>query len=97
MGVTVANIQSAEKRNRQAQKRRVRNAHVRTGVKGALRKAREAVGQGDKALAKQAVDLATRSLERAASGGVLHRNTASRKISRLRSLLAKGAPGPGGL
>ncbi|HET6924186.1 MAG TPA: 30S ribosomal protein S20, partial [Anaeromyxobacteraceae bacterium] len=79
----MANTPSAEKRNRQAQRRRVRNLHVRTGVKSAVRKVREAVAQGDATHARQALHQAARVIDRAASKGVLHRNAASRKIARL--------------
>jgi len=79
----LANTSSAEKRNRQAQSRRARNLHVRTGVKGAVKKVREAVAHGDAAQAKQALHQAARAIDRAASKGVLHRNAASRKIARL--------------
>ncbi|HZZ86584.1 MAG TPA: 30S ribosomal protein S20 [Anaeromyxobacteraceae bacterium] len=86
----MANTRSAEKRNRQAQKRRTRNVHVRTSVKGAVKKAREAVAQGGDAV-KQAVVDASRSLSKAASKGVLHKNAASRRISRLAKAAAKAA------
>jgi small subunit ribosomal protein S20 len=79
----VANTPSAEKRNRQAESRRVRNLHVRTGVKSAVKTVREAVTSGDAAKAKQALHQAARAIDRAASKGVLHRNAASRKIARL--------------
>jgi len=79
----LANTPSAEKRNRQTQRRRVRNLHVRTGVKSAVKKVREAVAKGDATQAKQALHQAARVIDRAASKGVLHRNAASRKISRL--------------
>lgn len=79
----MANTRSAEKRNRQAQQRRTRNLHVRTGVKGAVKKVREAVAQGDPARAREALHQAARVIDRAASKGVLHRNAASRKIARL--------------
>jgi len=79
----LANTPSAEKRNRQTQRRRVRNLHVRTGVKSAVKKVREAVAQGDATQAKQALHQAARLIDRAASKGVLHRNAASRKIARL--------------
>ncbi len=79
----MANTPSAEKRNRQAESRRVRNLAVRTGVKSAVRMVREAVAQGDAAQAKQALHRAARAIDRAASKGVLHRNAASRKIARL--------------
>jgi small subunit ribosomal protein S20 len=79
----LANTPSAEKRNRQAESRRARNLHVRTGVKSAVKMVREAVTQGDAAQAKQALHRAARVIDRAASKGVLHRNAASRKIARL--------------
>ena len=79
----MANTRSAEKRNRQAESRRVRNLAVRTGVKSAVRMVREAVAHGDAAQAKQALHRAARIIDRAASKGVLHRNAASRKIARL--------------
>lgn len=79
----MANTPSAEKRNRQTQRRRVRNLHVRTGVKSAMKKVREAVAQGDAAQARQALHQAARVIDRAASKGALHRNAASRKIARL--------------
>lgn len=79
----MANTSSAEKRNRQSQRRRVRNLHVRTGVKSAVKKVRDAVASGDAGQARQALHLAARAIDRAASKGVLHRNAASRKIARL--------------
>jgi small subunit ribosomal protein S20 len=74
---------SAEKRNRQAQKRRARNVQVRTSVKSAVKRARELVGKGDAATTRSAVDEAVRSLGKAASKGVIHKNAASRRIGRL--------------
>jgi small subunit ribosomal protein S20 len=88
----LANTSSAEKRNRQAQKRRARNVQVRTGVKSAVKKAREAIAKGDASTAKQALQAAEKSIGKAASKGVLHRNAASRKISRLARAAAKAAP-----
>jgi small subunit ribosomal protein S20 len=87
----LANTASAEKRNRQAQKRRTRNVGVRTGVKGAVKKVREALASGDPASAKAALHAAEKALGRAASKGVLHRNAASRRISRLAHAVAKSA------
>jgi small subunit ribosomal protein S20 len=88
----LANTVSAEKRNRQAQKRRVRNMKVRTGVKSAVKKAREAIVRGD-ASAREAFQAAAKTLEKAASKGVVHKNAASRRISRLAKALAKGSSG----
>ena len=82
---------SAEKRNRQAQKRRTRNMAVRTGVKTAVKKVRDAIAKGDAAGARQVLQAAEKALGKAASKGVLHKNAASRKISRLAKAVAKTA------
>jgi len=91
----LANTASAEKRNRQAQKRRARNVQVRTGVKSAVKKVREAVAKGDAGAAQQALKAAERTISKAASKGVLHRNAASRKIARLAKAVARPAPAQG--
>jgi small subunit ribosomal protein S20 len=88
----LANTPSAEKRNRQAQKRRSRNVQVRTGVKSAVKKVREALDSGDAPAAKQALHAAERALDKARSKGVVHRNAASRRISRLAKAVAKTGP-----
>jgi small subunit ribosomal protein S20 len=85
----LANTRSAEKRNRQSQKRRARNVQVRTGLKSAVKKAREAVTGADPAAAKEAVQVALRTLDKAASKGVIHKNAAARRIGRLAKALAK--------
>jgi len=87
----LANTRSAEKRNRQAQKRRARNVQVRTGVKSAVKKVREAIAKGDGTAAKQALAVAERSIGKASSKGVVHRNAASRKISRLAKAVARSS------
>lgn len=87
----MANIKSVEKRNRQSQKRRARNASVRTTVKTAVKKAREALTGTDATVAKDALRAATRTLAKAATKGVLHRNTAARRISRLTKNASKVA------
>jgi small subunit ribosomal protein S20 len=87
----LANTRSAEKRNRQAQKRRQRNVHVRTTVKSAVKKLRDAMGSGDAGTAQTALKQAVRELDRASTRGVLHKNAASRKISRLTRAVAKAA------
>lgn len=92
----MANTRSAEKRNRQSEKRRARNVAVRTTVKGAVKKVREAVARGDGEGAKKALLEASSTLARAASKGVLPKNTASRKIGRLAKAVRKGsAPATG--
>jgi len=86
----LANTRSAEKRNRQSEKRRTSNVQVRTGLKSAVKKAREAIAHGDPAT-KPAVKAAVRTLDRAASKGIIHKNAAARRISRLAKAAAKGA------
>ena len=84
----MANTKSVEKRNRQSQKRRLRNASVRTTVRNALKDAREAIGSADPKKAQEALKSATRTLHRAATKGVLHPRNAARRIARLAHQLA---------
>jgi small subunit ribosomal protein S20 len=79
----VANTNSAEKRNRQAVKRNQRNTAVKSAVKTAIKKAREAMASGDKTKANAALVAATSLISKAASRGVLHQRNASRHVSRL--------------
>lgn len=79
----MANTKSAEKRNRQSLKRRARNNVVRTDVKGAVKEARTALTSKEPAKMTDALKKAAKSLDKAASKGVLSKRTASRRISRL--------------
>jgi small subunit ribosomal protein S20 len=85
----MANHPSAAKRNRQRLKRTTRNKNVRSSVRTAVRKAREALASGDAGAARDSVKAAAVALARAASKGVLHPNNASRTTSRSASALAK--------
>ena len=87
----MANTRSAEKRNRQSQKRRARNVRIRTGLKSAVKKAREALEKGDPGAKAAAVQGAVDTLARAASRGIIHKNAASRRIARLARAAHKGA------
>ena len=79
----MASHNSAEKRIRQIAKRtainRARMSRVRTFVK----KVETAIESGDKTAARDAFQLAQPELHRAIAKGVLHKNTVSRKLSRL--------------
>lgn len=88
----MANTRSAEKRSEQAEKRRLRNVQVRTRVKSAVKKVRDLAEKGDLSGAKAALVAASKALDGAASKGVLHRNAASRRISRLAQAVAKARP-----
>ncbi|MEJ5314284.1 MULTISPECIES: 30S ribosomal protein S20 [Anaerolinea] len=84
----MANIKSQIKRNKQNEKRRIRNRIVRGKARTAIAKAREAIATQSVEEAKQAVLLAISSLDRAASKGVIHKNNAARRKSRLMKRLA---------
>jgi len=79
---------SAVKRHRQSVKRAVRNRVVRTQVRHAVRTLRETIGRGETAGAQTLLPQVTKTIDRAVSKGVLHRNAASRHISRLSSQVA---------
>ena len=79
----MANHKSAIKRHKQTEKRRIRNASVKTSVKSSIKKVREAITNSDAAEAKSSLVAAVSKLDGAVTKGVLHRNTASRQVSRL--------------
>jgi small subunit ribosomal protein S20 len=79
----LANTHSAEKRHRQSLKRNARNTAVKSEVKTAIKKAREAISSGDAVKAKDALKAATSLLNKAASKGVLHVRNAQRRVARL--------------
>jgi len=83
----MANTKSAEKRNRQAQKRRARNQAVKTQVRGSIKEVRDAIAK-DPAKAAEIVRNAERAIAKAASKGVLHARNASRRIGRLHKAVA---------
>jgi small subunit ribosomal protein S20 len=85
----MANHPSAEKRHRQSVKRAARNQAVRSRLRTAVKGARTAIASGDAGAAPAAVAAASRTLDKAVSKGVLHRNTAARRISRLAKQAAK--------
>jgi small subunit ribosomal protein S20 len=78
----VANIASQKKRNRQNEKRRVSNLRVRSELKTRIKSAHAAMDQGDEHAA-EALVVAQKRLGKAASKGVLHKNQAARRTSRL--------------
>lgn len=74
---------SAIKRARQAEKRNLRNTAVRSAVKTIIKKVESAISSGNKEDAGKTLIDVIRTLDKAASKGVIHKNTASRNISRL--------------
>jgi small subunit ribosomal protein S20 len=77
----MANIKSQIKRNKQNEKAHERNKAVKTGLKSAVRKFREAAEAGDKDAALAAGRDAARKLDKAASKGVIHKNQAANRKS----------------
>jgi small subunit ribosomal protein S20 len=77
----VANIKSQIKRNRQNEKARLRNKAVKSELKTSVRKFREAADTGDVDAATTAMRAACRSLDKAASKGVIHKNQAANRKS----------------
>jgi small subunit ribosomal protein S20 len=79
----MANTPSAKKAARKIARRTAVNKSRRSRVRTYLRKVEEAIASGDQTAAAAALKAAQPELQRAATKGVVHRNTASRKISRL--------------
>jgi small subunit ribosomal protein S20 len=77
----VANIKSQIKRNRTNEAARLRNKSVKSSLKTAVRRFREAADAGDVAAAQQAARTAGRALDKAASKGVIHKNQAANRKS----------------
>lgn len=85
----MANHRSAEKRARQALKRRARNRSAMSAVRTAIKKVEAAVAAQDKTSAGTALSTATSLIGRAATKGVMPKNTAGRRVSRL-TLMVNG-------
>ena len=79
----MANTSSAKKATRKIARRTAINKNRRSRVRSFIRKVEEALASGDKSAAQAAFNAAQPELMRAASKGVVHKNTASRKVSRL--------------
>jgi small subunit ribosomal protein S20 len=85
----VANIKSQIKRIRTNEKARVRNKDVKSALKTAVRRFREAAAAGDRETALSQMQTASRQLDKAASKGVIHANQAANKKSAMAKQAAK--------
>ena len=83
----MANHKSALKRARQNEKRRTRNKSVKTRTKNIVKGVRFAVSERSKEAALSELDTAKSIIDQAVKKGVIHKKTASRKISRLSRLV----------
>lgn len=81
----MANTEQSKKRARQAETRYGVNKARRSRIRTYVRKVEEALASGDAAAAAEALKNAQPELARGVTKGVLHKNTASRKVSRLAS------------
>jgi small subunit ribosomal protein S20 len=90
----LANIKSAIKRIRVAERKHARNRPVRSALKTYVGKARRAIDTGDTATSAAAVVTAISALDKAAAKGIIHPNNAARRKSRLMARLNKAAAAP---
>lgn len=87
----MANIKSAKKRILVNRTKAARNKSIKSGVKTSIKKVRAAIEANDKAAASAALTAATSTINKAVTKGVFHKNTASRKVSRLAQAVNKMA------
>ena len=85
----MANIKSQIKRIGQNERRRLRNKAVKSELKTAVRKFREAADSGDAATAASQLRTSSRLLDKAASKGVIHKNQAANRKSAMAQRAAK--------
>lgn len=84
----MANIKSQIKRNKQNETRRLRNRFFLGNARKAVSKAVVTLGVGDQVESREAVLAAVRELDKAAEKGIIHKNNAARRKSRLMKRLA---------
>jgi len=84
----LANIKSAKKRILVNQTKAARNKAIRSKVKTAIKKVDAAIAAGDKAAASANLVAAVSEIDKATTKGVYHKNTSSRKVSRLSKAVA---------
>jgi len=81
--VQLAKIKSQIKRMRKSKKEQLRNKSVKSALKTYISKFKEALEAGDKARAEAALKIAIKALDSAATKGIIHKNNAANKKSRL--------------
>lgn len=85
----MANIKSQKKRIKTNEKRRQRNRSVKSELRTFVRKTREAIEGGDKQQAEESLRVVSRKLDKAVSKGVIHRNQAANRKSKLATQVNK--------
>ena len=84
----MANIKSQIKRNKTNEKAHERNKAVKSELKTAVRRTRDAITAGDKAAAEKALGTATKKLDKAVSKGIIHQNQAANRKSAIAQQVA---------
>ncbi len=84
---------SAAKRHKQSIKRKIRNRHIRSTVKTAVKEVRAALSGSDAANTGETLSVAVSAIARAGSKGVLHKKTVARKVARLSKAVHNAATG----
>ena len=87
----MANTTSAKKATRKIARRTLINKSRRTQMRGSVRNVEDAIKKGDRAAALEAMKQAEPDLMQAAQRNIIHKNNASRKVSRLTHAIAKVA------
>lgn len=87
----MANIRSAAKRARQNVKREERNRRIKSMLKSSIRRFEESLQSGDQEEAKVKLHAAVRQIDKATAKGIVHKNNAARKKSRLNRQFNKSA------
>ncbi|MFC5281026.1 30S ribosomal protein S20 [Arcanobacterium canis] len=85
----MANIKSQKKRIKTNEKRRVRNQSYKSELRTLVRKTREAIAAGDAEKATDELKVASRKLDKAVSKGIIHKNQAANRKSKLAKQVAK--------
>ncbi len=87
----MANIKSAKKRIKVIETKTLRNRMVKSRLKTLIKKVDAAVAAGDKNLANESLKDAVVAIDKAAAKGIIHKNTAARKVSGLQVSVNKMA------
>lgn len=83
----MANIKSAKKRILVTATKTEKNKAIKSKIKTLIKKVEAAVAAGDKAMATEALKVATVEIDKACSKGIYHKNNAARKVSRITALV----------
>lgn len=89
----MANTKTAKKQLLVTRRNHLRNVHYKTMLKTAIKRARQVIaGASDSAAAQEALNFAVKSLYKTASKGIIKKQTASRRVSRIMKLYSKHFP-----